>query len=656
MQDYFDQQKYLELLKQEKPEEAKTYLEGSPGYMGNREFDTGPKIGETKVENGVTFTFNGTSWDPVETGGGGDDDGEETGKTLDIQSLIDQAVRAATAGTSSSSSSSSSSTASNEPIVGSIQEIDGVRHYWGGTARGWQPIGQAGEQTTRPSTAIPGADANMSTDKYVESLGLNTLAGQAFQESLARRLASLDEQQFAAGQSYQDMYEQAKMSQAARRGLSDVSGMTAGMAEGRAAQLSAAEMGSLSQIGISREGAMRALETARLGAPMEAFGEARAIDEYERAVDQYERAQQFEMVEFLRNQQLFEQAQAGWTQDPETGEWVNIAQEEAKAIQDQLTLQGANAQQRAEILAEIQYWQEVAADTANQSSEAIAEAKEILGTLQTRYASLLSNSSVITGTPSTTGTTPTINTGNGAPTPEPEPEPIVTKTTTEWASDVSQDLNVLLGGGEDVDQIVRKSQFKDSVADNVSDLSRLVISLGSENARNNPSYDYEYETDLVYRASTDPTSLTMDEVQKLERYTSSAGSFVPPSLLMTDGFRIPKTESTQAFVDYLDSLGIINFENVTEENPGAGFWNFMRTAKTGSVQAMDKYDTHYKFETFNSFNLPEELTIPKGTLGPKHVKDITIPTANTRSRDSKIVELYLLFLDDYNRNKLNPEG
>jgi hypothetical protein len=78
---------------------------------------------------------------------------------------------------------------------------------------------------------MAGADANVPIDKYMQSLGTDTLAGQAYTDALARRLASIDEQQLAAGQSYGDMYEQAKMSQAARRGLSDVSGRTGGMAD-----------------------------------------------------------------------------------------------------------------------------------------------------------------------------------------------------------------------------------------------------------------------------------------------------------------------------------------------------------------------------------------------------------------------------------------
>jgi hypothetical protein len=148
---------------------------------------------------------------------------------------------------------------------------------WDGT--NWVPI--KGETNTEIGQEIPGANANVPTDQYMQALGTNTLAGQTYSDALARQLAAVQERRMGVQESYSDLYQQARMSQSRRQGLSDTSGLTGGMADQYGSKLSAAEMGALGQIGMGREQAMRQTGLEELAAPSNAFLEARQMQEFE---------------------------------------------------------------------------------------------------------------------------------------------------------------------------------------------------------------------------------------------------------------------------------------------------------------------------------------------------------------------------------------
>jgi hypothetical protein len=339
---------------------------------------------------------------------------------------------------------------------------------------------------------VPGADANVPIDKYMESLGTETLAGKAYAEALARRMASIDEQQRTAGLSYGDMYEQARMSQAARRGMSDVSGMTGGMADQAQSRMSAAEIASLSQIGMGREATMRQLEMAELNAPMEAFQEGAQIDAYERSKAMMDRDMQ-------QAQTLFEQAQSGWVQN-EDGTWTNID----KQTQDLISLQAINATQRSELLGEIQYWQSYL--TSNPGNQ---QALTTLTDLQAQYATLLSQSKDLAAqrTTGSSGSQP----GPG-PEPGPEPDGFVQQTG----------LTVRKSGEMFIESTLANLGFTDDMAlpnfevriQSISDLAPLVYQLAGNKATE--GYNFADEIDLITRAVYSPGELLPDEFEQLK--------------------------------------------------------------------------------------------------------------------------------------------
>ena len=339
---------------------------------------------------------------------------------------------------------------------------------------------------------VPGADANVPIDKYMESLGTDTLAGKAYAEALARRMASIDEQQRTAGLSYGDMYEQAKMSQAARRGMSDVSGMTGGMADQAQSRMSAAEIAALGQIGMGREATMRQLEMAELNAPMEAFQEGAQIDAYERSKAMMDRDMQ-------QAQTLFDQAQSGWVQN-EDGTWTNID----KQTQDLISLQAINATQRSELLGEIQYWQSYL--TSNPGNQ---QALTTLTDLQAQYATLLSQSKDLAAqrTTGSSGSQP----GPG-PEPEPEPDGFVQQTG----------LTVRKSGEMFIESTLTNLGFTDDMAlpnfevgiQSISDLAPLVYQLAGNKARE--GYNFADEIDLITRAVYSPGELLPNEFEQLK--------------------------------------------------------------------------------------------------------------------------------------------
>jgi hypothetical protein len=406
---------------------------------------------------------------------------------------------------------------------------------------------------------VAGADANVPPDQYLKSLGTDTLAGQAYQRALALRMASIDEQQRTAGLSYGDMYEQAKMSQAARRGLSDVSGMTGGMADQAQSRRSAAEIASLGQIGMGREATMRQLEMAELNAPMEAFQEGAQMD-------QFERARQMQDTQVQQAQTLFEQAQSGWVQN-EDGTWTNID----KQTQDALSLQAVNATQRAEVLGEIQYWQAVLADS-NQASLHEA-ARENISTLQTRYGELLANNSVLTGGPS--GTTPPGPGPGPGPGPEPEPEP---EPEPAWKTDftggtLEQNATTFIAtklptvGLSATDDL---PGFRPGIRTD-NDLAQSIYNLAGNKAVE--GYDFATEIALVNKAAKNSDTLTSAEFDQLkaagiygltQQYHKLFDIRIPTNTgdLRGQTVNFPQNDLMKSFMVYLVNTGMLTENEV----------------------------------------------------------------------------------------------
>jgi hypothetical protein len=426
---------------------------------------------------------------------------------------------------------------------------------------------------------VPGSDANMPFDRYMESLGTDTLSSQTYRDALARRMAGIEEQQRSAGLSYGDMYEQAKMSQAARRGMSDVSGMTGGMEEQLGARMSAAEIGALSQIGMGRDQTVRGLELSKLDAPMAAFDEARAMQEAERT-------QLLQGIQMQQAQTLFEQAQSGWMQDPDTGEWTNID----KQTQDSLSLQAINATQRAEVLGEMQYWQAVLADSTQASLHEAARAS--LGTLQTRYGELLANNSVLTGGP------------GQEPGPGPGPEDDIetegfVRTTGQTTQSAAVDFNksrlnelgVTDASLENPINIL-KTRFQ-----NQEDIAEAIVELAGDKAVE--GYNFADEIQLVNKVLTDPTSITYEEFKEIKengvlfkytaRYYGVYGWQFSTSMVdgkITEQFMFNDTPQNRELVEYLLENGQVKEDNISIKG---GKYTIKSNFVTGSDREYEKY-------------------------------------------------------------------
>lgn len=440
------------------------------------------------------------------------------------------------------------------PVEGDVKRGEGDQILrFDGTS--WKPINQGSTrefQMVDPNAPVPGADANVPINKYMESLGTDTLAGQAYSEALARRLASIDEQQLSAGQTYGDMYEQARMSQARRRGVSDTTGMTGGMADQLNTRVSAAEMASLGQIGMGREATMRQLERQELDAPMAAFEEGRQIEAYERSKQMMDR-------ELAQAETLFEQAQSGWMQDPETGQWTNMDKE----MQDSISLQAINARQRGEILGEMQYWQAILADPGQ---AALHEgARTALGELQTRYGTLLTNSSVITGRPNTPGSEgPQL-------TPEPEPEPT-------WQSDftagtLEQNATTFIATKLPTVGLTAADDlpgFRPGIRTD-NDLAQSIYNLAGNRAVE--GYDFATEIALVNKAAKNSDTLTSAEFNQLkaagiygstQQYHNLFDIGIPTNTsdLRGQTVRFPQNDLMKSFMTYLVNTGTLTENDV----------------------------------------------------------------------------------------------
>jgi len=121
----------------------------------------------------------------------------------------------------------------------------------------------------------------------------------AFRRAVASQLRQSYETQRQTGQSYSDLYQQARR-QATRMGaMSDVSGFSGGMAQGQAARASAAEIQALSGIAAQREGAMRDIAAQRQAIPSNALIESQQAEQYARAIQAANKQRADEIFEII---------------------------------------------------------------------------------------------------------------------------------------------------------------------------------------------------------------------------------------------------------------------------------------------------------------------------------------------------------------------
>jgi hypothetical protein len=435
-------------------------------------------------------------------------------------------------------------------------------------------------------------------------------------------MASIDEQQRTAGLSYGDMYEQAKMSQAARRGMSDVSGMTGGMADQAQSRMSAAEIAALGQIGMGREATMRQLEQQELDAPMAAFEEGRQIEAYERSKAMMDRDMQ-------QAQTLFEQAQSGWVQN-EDGTWTNID----KQTQDALSLQAINATQRAELLGEIQYWQSYL--TSNPGNQ---QALTALTDLQAQYATLLSQSKDLAAqrTPTTDGDDDDdvdvdvdVDVDDDVDVNDAWETDFTQGTVEQNAVSFITPQITALGITEET----ALPNFKASIRNN-EDLAEIVYKLAGDKAVE--GYDFTNEVSILNRAINQPTTLTEAEFNQL----NEAGAYrngdylevafgIKSTITGTTGERrltFPQNEISQAFMRYAVNAGLVKEDQVANsvQNNNYSF----RTVTSGANDGGVGLGSHEKvqqlaqeFKKWNSQGRPtRKPTTYTGGSAPENPKE-----------------------------------
>ena len=127
----------------------------------------------------------------------------------------------------------------------------------------------------------------------------------AFRRAVASQLRQSYETQRQTGQSYSDLYQQARR-QATRAGaMSDASGFSGGMARGQEARASAAEIQALSGIAAQREGAMRDILGQRQAIESNALLEAQQADAFQRAQSQQELARVEKVFEIIGSKKDF---------------------------------------------------------------------------------------------------------------------------------------------------------------------------------------------------------------------------------------------------------------------------------------------------------------------------------------------------------------
>jgi hypothetical protein len=365
------------------------------------------------------------------------------------------------------------------------------------------------------------------------------------------------------------------MSQTARRGLSDASGMTGGMADQAGSRMSAAEMASLGQIGMGREAAMRGLEREEMAAPLAAFSDAQQIDQWSKAMEQYERQMGYEDTLRGREDVLFDQSQ----EDRERALADIETDRERQALQDIYNKQAINAQQRVDILQQRDYWRGVLSDPATaENRELQAMAQQNLDRLDAEYSTLLADYGRLNNEAlQQSGGEPTPEPGpTPEPTPPPRPEPGPGETaesvTQDWENEVTNWIDTELSFNKDI-PITRLndavSAVKELAPDNVPD-----------------DYNYASEMDLINKYYTSPSEMTLNEFnriqgtalktvttsaggpdQTLNRYASLVG--LSSSAAGTVGTNINlkfDNEQHRNFVQYLVTQGIIQESNIQKTN------------------------------------------------------------------------------------------
>jgi hypothetical protein len=226
---------------------------------------------------------------------------------------------------------------------------------------------------------------------------------------------------------------------------------------------------------------------------MEAFQEGAQMDEFDRA-------RQMQTTQMQQAQTLFEQAQSGWMQDPDTGEWTNID----KQTQDALSLQAINATQRAELLGEIQYWQSYL--TSNPGNQ---QALASLSDLQTQYGTLLSQSKDLAAQRISTTDGDDVDDGDDVVV---EPDGFVQQTG----------LTARKSGEVFIESTLANLGFTDDMAlpnfevgiQSISDLAPLVYQLAGNKATE--GYNFADEIDIITRAIYSPGELLPDEFEQLK--------------------------------------------------------------------------------------------------------------------------------------------
>ena len=148
-------------------------------------------------------------------------------------------------------------------------------------------------------------EAEKATQEFERRYNPSVASIDAYKRAMSNQLRQSFEQQRQTGQSYSDLYQQARR-QAARQGaMSNVSGFGGGRQRGMEAQMSAAEIQALSGIAAQREGAMRDIIAQRQAIESNALLEAQQADAFQRAQAQQELARVEKVFEIIGSKKDF---------------------------------------------------------------------------------------------------------------------------------------------------------------------------------------------------------------------------------------------------------------------------------------------------------------------------------------------------------------
>jgi len=136
---------------------------------------------------------------------------------------------------------------------------------------------------------------------YTQEFNPAKAGSDAFRRAVASQLRDSYEQQRQTGQSYSDLYQQARRQVTRGGAMSDVSGFSGGMKRGQSARASAAEIQALSGIAAQREGAIRDIAQQRQAIPSNALLEAQQADLYTRALQAEEQKRLDSAFEIVGN-------------------------------------------------------------------------------------------------------------------------------------------------------------------------------------------------------------------------------------------------------------------------------------------------------------------------------------------------------------------